>query len=333
MNILLLGAIGVFMLRGTQAEHVLENSLATSSGDASSEPLDQLSSADVAVNAAKALALPETPGVINQAQSVNAELAIAPADTTVVAKPQTVATKFASSKDIKSYTVQGGDNVASIAAKFNITSDSVMWSNNLSGNSVNADTKLAIPPINGIVYTVKNGDTIDNLSQKYRANKEQLVAVNDIELSGLKIGQQILIPNGVQPAPVFTARAIAAVYGPYNGYDYGWCTWYAANRRNQMGNPVPGNLGNANTWAALAASFGIATGPSPRAGAVAMKHARAPGHVGVVESVNGDGSFWMSEMNSSGQASMADSSPRGGWGVVDWKLVPESSVGTYTFIY
>jgi surface antigen len=340
LNILLLGAIGMFVWHGSHADQVLtRNSTpvarAAGSSSALGEPLDQISSADIALNAAKAVVLYETPGLVNQAQSAAVELATAPADRTVIAKPQAVATASASRKDIKNYVVVSGDNVASIAAKFNITSDSIMWSNNLSGNNVNAGTQLVIPPVNGIVYTVKAGDTIDTLASKFRANIDQIVAVNDIELTGLKVGDTILIPNGQQPAPAIVARLSSgsASYGPANGYDYGFCTWYAANRRAQMGNPVPSNLGNANTWAAIAASFGIPTGASPRAGAVAVKHARAPGHVGVVESVNADGSFWMSEMNSYGQRSMTDTTPVGGWGAVDWKLVPADLVNTYTYVY
>jgi surface antigen len=336
LNIALLLAIGFFVWHGSQADQILtrSNAIVSAKGNAvTGEPLDQISSADIAVNAAKAVSLYETPGVVNQAQSAAAELATAPADRTVVAKPQAVATVFASRKDIKNYVVADGDNVASIAAKFNITSDSIMWSNNLTGNTVNAGLKLVIPPVNGIVYTVKAGDTADSLANKFRANKDQIVVVNDIELTGLKEGDQILIPNGQQPAPTIAIRASAAVYGPYNGYDYGFCTWYAANRRAQMGREVPGNLGNANTWAVIAASFGIPTGATPAVGAVAVKHARAPGHVGVVEAVNADGSFWMSEMNSYGQKSMTDSTPTGGWGVVDWKLIPADLVNTYTYIY
>jgi hypothetical protein len=172
---------------------------------------------------------------------------------------------------------------------------------------------------------------VDSLAQKYRANKEQLLSSNDIEFTGLKVGERILIPNGQQPIPVIVSRPIAAVYG-FNGYDYGFCTWYAANRRAQIGRPVPSNLGNANTWVSIAAGAGLPTGSTPSPGAVAMKHARAPGHVAIVEVVTDDG-FWISEMNSSGQASMTDSTPRGGWGVIDWKFIPGSLTSTYSFVY
>ncbi|HSX32033.1 MAG TPA: LysM peptidoglycan-binding domain-containing protein [Candidatus Saccharimonadales bacterium] len=334
LNIVILAVIGVFAFRGTQTGLPLGKQAAVAgTSDSATEPLDQLSSADIAANASIAARLAETTSVVNLADSAKADLSNAPADNTVIAKVQSVTTPLKSKDDIKEYIVQSGDTVSSIAAKFGVTSDSIMWSNNLTGNSVGGGTKLYIPPQNGIVYTVKSGDTVDSLSQKYRANKDQLIAYNDVELTGLKPGERILIPDGQQPAPaVYVTRATVAVYG-YNGYDYGWCTWYAAERRSQLGKPVPTGLGNANTWVAIAASMGLPTGSTPQAGAVAMKHLRAPGHVAVVESVDSSGGFWISEMNSYGQTSMTNATPRGGWGVIDWKYIPADQIGTYSYIY
>jgi surface antigen len=337
LNVFLLVAIAGFVVNGAQkGQTVGQNAVLSSTGrENSAVPLDQVSSADIAANAALAAGLAETPGVINQAQSAQADLITSPGDTTAVTKPQAVNTALKSRKDIQQYVVQPGDTVASIAAKFSITSDSVQWSNNLSGNTVTAGAKLQIPPVSGIVYTVQANDTLDSLASKYRANRDQLVAYNDAELIGIQTGEQILIPNGQLPAPTVITRvtSAAAIYGAYNGYDYGFCTWYVANRRAAIGRPVPSNLGNANTWTVLAASMGIATGSTPQVGAVAVKHSGAPGHVAFVEQVNDDGSFWISEMNSYGQVSMGDSSPRGGWGVVDWKLIPASGVSGYSYVY
>jgi len=335
LNVAILGVIAYTATQSTQTGLPMtqQSAIIGTGNDSATEPLDQLSSADIAANAAIAARLAETTSVLNLADSAKADLSLAPADSTVIAKPQSVATPLKSNKDIKEYVVVAGDTVATIATKFGVTSDSIMWSNNLTGNSVGAGTKLLIPPVSGIVYTVKAGDTVDTLAQKYRANREQLVAYNDIELTVLKPGDRILIPNGQQPAPaVYVSRALVAVYG-FNGYDYGWCTWYAAERRAQLGRPIPTGLGNANTWVARAAGMGLPTGSTPQVGAVAMKHLRAPGHVAVVEAVDGSGGFWISEMNSYGQASMTDPTPRGGWGVIDWKYIPADQVGTYSFIY
>jgi surface antigen len=96
-----------------------------------------------------------------------------------------------------------------------------------------------------------------------------------------------------------------------NTYYYGYCTWYAKQRRPDL----PNRLGNGGQWVANAAAQGYATGSAPRAGAVA----ETTGHVAYVESVNGDGTIVISEMN--GPA---------GWGVVGTRTVPASQ---YRYIY
>lgn len=329
----------VFVAKGsnsTQAVH--QSSVSSNSSSTAANPLDQLSSADIAVEVARLTRIDEAVSVANNADSINANLSTVAASSTVIAKPQVVGTGLKSKRDIQKYVTQPGDTVASVAAKFGITSNTILWSNNLSGNNLPAGKELLISPVNGIVYTVKAGDTPDSLAAKYRSNKDQIIAFNDAEVGGLRVGDLIVIPDG-NASPTASSRAgfssysgfawgASAIYG-YNGYDYGWCTWYVANRRAAIGRPVPSNLGNAYSWYRVAASVGLPTGFTPQVGAVAVNE--AGNHVMVVEQVNADGSFWVSEMNSHGQVSMTDPTPAGGWGRVDFKLF--ASPGNIKFIY
>lgn len=300
-------------------------------------PLDELSSADIAVQVARLARLPETTSVKNNADSQNEQLSIVASGTQTVTKPQIVTTALKSKKDIKVYIVKQGDTVSSLAASFGVTSDSIKWSNGLSSDTLSVDKKLYIPPVTGIAYEVKQGDTVDSLASKFRASKDQIIADNDAEVSGLKVGERILIRDGTVPPPVvaynvnysgFAWGGANAIYGA-NGYDYGWCTWYSAVRRAELGRPVPSNLGNAYSWYRLAQRAGLPTGLTPAVGAVAVNE--AGNHVSVVEQVNADGSFWVSEMNSRGQVSITDPTPRGGWNVKDYKMY--TSVGSLKFIY
>lgn len=291
-------------------------------------PLDQLSSADIAVNLARVADMPQKTAVTNQADSMNAELAVASAsEADVVAKPQVISTIFKSRKDIKTYKVVQGDTVSSIATKFGVTSDSVRWSNAISGETVRVGDVLQVPPVSGIVYTVVNGDTPDSLATKFKASKEKIIAYNDAEIAGLKAGEKILIPDGQQPAPVVVARVSSyyaagfsfgsgAIYG-YNGYDYGYCTWYVANRVS-----VPSNWGNANTWDDLAGRSGWVVSTVPRAGAIAQTDRGSLGHVAVVDAVSEDGT----------QIKYSDMNGLAGWGREgrsDW--VPVSKFETYIY--
>lgn len=340
-NVLLLMGVGVFIVYNRSASQTIRSNTVnsvTTAASSVSNPLDQLSSSQIAYAAAQMTALPELPAVKNTADSDSLLLAVAPNDSTVLTKPQVVATSLKSKKDIVHYTTVGGDTVDGLSTKYGVSTDSIRWSNGLTGNALSAGVNLSIPPINGIVYTVKAGDTPASLAAKYRADQDQIITYNDAEINGLAAGEQIIIPNGRQPAPVYQVSyyslaiwGTSAVYGS-NGYDYGFCTWYVSNRRAELGRAVPSNLGNAYTWYRAAVSLGLPTGFSPQVGAVMVNE--GGNHVAVVEQVNSDGSFWISEMNSYGQASMsADSSIIGGWGRRDYKIISADAASRYKYIY
>jgi surface antigen len=324
-------------------------------GDVDSEeainPLDNLSSIDVAVHVARLTKLDEATSVVNKADTVNAQQAVTPGDDQVIAKPQVISTNLKSKKDIIHYVAKAGDSVSSLASKFGITPNTIRYSNGLSGEEISPGQTLLISPINGIVYRVKSGDSPESIAQKYLADKEQLIAFNDAELTGnFKNGELIIIPDVYQPAQASSSGTGA--YGAYssfggsfgsgyqaayggNGYDYGWCTWHAAKRRLEIGRPIPNNLGNAISWLSLAQSAGLPIGPEPRAGAVVYHlDIGGLGHVAFVERVNDDGSIWISDMNYFGQASMDVNSPSaGGWGSVSYRLVQPNEFGSLRFIY
>lgn len=328
MNVLLLAGIATFVIRQQSSATDLSSALSESNANSNSitDPLDQLSSADIAENIARATALPETTAVSNQAQSVNAEMAITQTSSTVIAKPQIVASAFKSNKDIQIYYAQNGDTVASIASKFNVTSNSIMWSNSLESQTINAGQKLYIPPVNGIVYIVKSGDTPASLASKYNANEAQIIAYNDAEISGITPGELVIIPNGQVQATVYSAPSsydsssfpwgTGPVYG-FNGYDYGFCTWYVASQIS-----VPSNWGNASSWAYYATVSGWSVSSKPTVGAIAQTPyaAGGEGHVAIVDAVSADGT----------QIKYRDMNGLAGWGRVGYSgWVPASTFPNY----
>lgn len=337
-NVLLLVAVFLLVANNSGAGQTsAQNAVIGGDGSEVAEnPLDQLSSADIAVHVAHLTSLPESNAVKNQADTESAQLAITPADDEVVARPQVVATARKSNQDIQSYTAVAGDTISSIAAKFGVSSDSIRWSNGLTGDSIAAGKQIVIPPsgVNAIVYTVKSGDTPESLAERYRTNKDAIIAFNDAEVSGLKVGASILIPDGLQPVArgatantgiysgaSFAWGGFAPIYGS-NGYDYGYCTWYAAVKRAQAGRPVPSNLGNASSWKILAQRAGLGVGNTPQAGAVIWTPPRDYyGHVGYVESVDPDGTVHVSEMNVAG------------WGRVSTKTLSPDQAAGYGYIY
>ena len=335
-NLIILGAVFAVVLQSPKPAVSVSNSASsTSNNEVANNVLDQVSSADIAVHVARLANLPEANSVVNKADTVNAQLAVSAASETIIAKPQVVATTLKSWKDIKTHVVVSGDTVSSIAAKYSVTSDSIRWSNGLSGDSVVVGSKILVPPVNGLAYIVKAGDTPESLASRYKANKDQIIADNDIYGGNLKVGAIILIRDGnLIPAPIrrtvatsfsggsgFAWGGSSAIYNG-NGYDYGYCTWWAAVRRAQVGKPVPSNLGNASSWKVLAQRAGFGVGNVPKQYAVIWTPPRDYyGHVGFVESVNDDGSANISEMNVAG------------WGVVTRKTLSAGEAAAYSYIY
>ncbi|HVV67049.1 MAG TPA: LysM peptidoglycan-binding domain-containing protein [Candidatus Saccharimonadales bacterium] len=301
-------------------------SSASAASSDTANPLDQLSSADIAQTVAQVNNLPETTAVANQAQSQAADIAMASTDNDVISKPQVVATSLKSKSDIQTYVTQAGDTVSALAAKFGVTSDSIRWSNSLSASdALNPGTTLVIPPVNGVVYTIKPGDTAASLAVQFGASEDQIIAYNDAEIGGLTPGEQIIIPNAAHNNAGATAASVASssgvsngagflwgsgpIYG-YNGYDYGYCTWYVATQL-----PVPANWGNASTWAYYAALSGWNVSTMPSVGSIAQtaNAAGGEGHVAIVTGVNPDGTINIRDMN--GLA---------GWGRVGYGTVSAS---------
>lgn len=328
-NIVVVAVVATFVLQKPNTSGTtVSNAILMNKTEATANPLDSLSSADIALSVAKMTDLPETTSVSNLADTVNAQLTVTPADDIVVAQPQIIATGLKSRADIQVYTTVEGDTIESIAQKFGITSDTIRWSNNISGDSVAAGKQLIISPVSGLIYTVAAGDSIDNLVARFRVNKDQFIAFNDLESGQLPVGQKIVLPDG-QP-PVATGNRVAyqsasgfvPSFGASNGYDRGYCTWWAASRRAASGHAIPSNLGNASTWLSRAGAAGFGTGRSPRAGAVIWTPPRDfYGHVGYVESVNADGSVNISEMNVSG------------WNRVTHKTLSPGDAARYSYIY
>lgn len=333
-NIAIVVVATILVLHNPSSKNTQHSSASVANSQATN-PLDTLSAADIAVTAARMTNLAESTAVNNQADSVAAELNTQVVDYAVVPKPQILSSVNKTKYDIKDYTTVAGDTLGDLANRFGVTSDSIKWSNGLTGSVLKAGTNLIIPPIDGIAYKVKAGDTAESLATKYSANKDQIIAFNDAEVSGLKVDDRIVIPGGSIAAPVTTRYYVSIPYGgptyAGNGYDYGQCTWYVSNRRAELGRPVPSNLGNAYSWYVRAQYDGLPTGTEPQIGAVTVTI--GANHVMVVEQINDDGSFWVSEMNyyGGGQAGINDPRPVGGWNIRDYRLIRSAS--GYRFIY
>lgn len=122
------------------------------------------------------------------------------------------------------YQVRDGDTLSSIAAKFDVSIDSVKWVNDkVDWKKIKPGDKVNVPPVTGIVYKVKTGDTIYSIAKKYQTNPQGIVdfpfnSFSDDETFALASGQTLIIPDGVMPdAVAVTAPSLASVLTPDAG--------------------------------------------------------------------------------------------------------------------
>jgi len=108
-----------------------------------------------------------------------------------------VSAKDHSSDQISIYVVRKGDTLSSIAKMFNVTTNTIVWSNDITGNKVSPGDRLVILPISGVRHTVKKGDTLQSISKKYKGDLEEIAQFNDLTAtSKLAVGDTVIIPDG-----------------------------------------------------------------------------------------------------------------------------------------
>lgn len=297
--------------------------------------VDQLAAAQLAAVAANTADMAIASNVENLSISLSAKSEFAQADENLLSKPQIVQT--GNSRGIKEYTAVAGDSVPSIAAANGVSPETIRWANGLTSDAIPAGKVLKIPSVSGVIYTVRPGDTAESLAQRYAADRNRIVTYNDAEIAGLQPGQQIVIPGGVLPeterpgyrAPSrssgsssnFVSAPRSTVFAG-NRYSYGYCTWYAFNRRAELGRPIGSFWGNAITWASYARSEGFRVNNSPAPGAILQSGGYGGyGHVAVVESVDAEGNVTVSEMNYAG------------WNVVSTRTIPAGQASAYNYIH
>lgn len=115
-----------------------------------------------------------------------------------------------SSTQISIYKVRAGDTLSGIAKMFNVSVNTIVWTNELGKNPVIREGQtLVILPISGIKYVVKKGDTIKGVVGRYKADLEEVLQYNDLTLSSvLTVGDTLIIPDA-EPTLIETPKILA----------------------------------------------------------------------------------------------------------------------------
>lgn len=130
-----------------------------------------------------------------------------------------ILTNISSNREsIINYKVVSGDTVSSIADKFGISADTILWQNNLSSaDDIKIGQNLEILPVTGVAHIVQKGDTVQGIAKKYGLPDDTAIVefpfntFSNDETFELAIGQTVIVPNGIMPQSGFSSAAAIAV--------------------------------------------------------------------------------------------------------------------------
>jgi surface antigen len=264
-----------------------------------------------------------------------------------IVKPIAIPTDAPQSHNAVTYEVKDGESLKDLAGRYNVSVDAIRWSNFASLKNADKDVskgdRVVIPPVDGVAVSTRDGDTPGSLANAYHVDAQAIIDYNYLRIAGdvpLVPGTLIVIPGGKGPefekaAPVRVAPSYSGSSSRAPGYTvgstssgtpvtaavgnrfaFGYCTWYVFNRV-----PYIPWLGNAWEWFGQAQANGWPTGQSPKPGSIMVTWESGFGHVAYVESVNGDGSWNVSEMNFKG------------WDIVSTRTIKPGGVPLIGFIY
>lgn len=133
-----------------------------------------------------------------------------------------VAEEVLTSDQISLYVVKRGDTLAGIAKMFGVSTNTILWANDMAKGTALAEGKtLLILPVTGVKYTVKKGDTLASIAKKFGADTDDISRFNSISASSaLSVGLEIIIPDGemsAAPTPAKSSGSTGKISASYSG--------------------------------------------------------------------------------------------------------------------
>ncbi|MDO5343725.1 MAG: LysM peptidoglycan-binding domain-containing protein [Candidatus Saccharibacteria bacterium] len=317
--------------------------------------VDQLTASNAVASLAETVNLPAAGDLREATATLSIKKELAQGDAEVISKPQIIQPEVTAQRGIRSHVAQQGESLETIAKRYKLSTQTLRWANNMTSDAVEVGRTILVPSVDGVLYTVKDGDTVQKLAEKYKASTERIVLTNDLTGADQALAKdsRLLIPGGELPenerpgyvAPRTYTRGGARGYtggyaygsmggsiisvqygyrGPTAGNRYaaGNCTWYAFERRAELGRHIGGLWGNATSWANSARAHGFVVNKTPAPGAIIQTSAGGGGygHVGIVERIEGD-QMIISDMNYAG------------YNKVTWRKIPLSQAGSFNYIH
>ncbi|HLZ30863.1 MAG TPA: glucosaminidase domain-containing protein [Chloroflexota bacterium] len=104
---------------------------------------------------------------------------------------------------VRTYVVEPGDSVRTIAAQFSVTNETIIWENDLTDPDVlQVGQQLQILPFSGLIHEVRPGDTVASIANSYDALVSAVIAANRLsDPYIIVVGQKLAVPGGYRALP------------------------------------------------------------------------------------------------------------------------------------
>ncbi len=194
-------------------------------------------------------------------------LPISPSETSLQRKP-VIHTDIPTrpKQQLQQYTIDTGDSIFEIAARFKIEPETILWANydqlNDNPDLISLGMQLWIPPVDGVLHRWRSGDTLEGVAAQYEATVDDILSFsgNQIDLVDRQVPADalVLVPGGhrefrqwlIPTIPRGQAGVSRAVYGEgacegsYDGaYGTGAFIWPAGNHSLSGNDYWSGHLG------------------------------------------------------------------------------------------
>src|SRR5437016_6738972 len=104
---------------------------------------------------------------------------------------------------IRTYVVESGDSVRTIATQFGVTNETIIWQNDLTDPDIlQVGQELHILPFSGLIHEVRPGDTVASVANSYDALIQDVIGANKLTAPYIiVVGQKLAVPGGYRPLP------------------------------------------------------------------------------------------------------------------------------------
>ena len=126
------------------------------------------------------------------------------------------------------YVVKSGDTLSIIGENLGVSTESIMWANDVDPDTIHIGEELTIPPVSGVIHEVEEGDAVHAIADRYGSSSSEIIEVNGLAPPHYTIvpGQILVVPGGEPPPPpppaqqvvhvVNEGESVAAIAGRYS---------------------------------------------------------------------------------------------------------------------